>query len=256
MRDVDSSALEIIGCAPVKRPDETLLPVRPVLVARPLSVSESEKHKGVEVGPVAYDARKFRDRGRIVEVSLLGRERDFVVGIDKGNEHAAAFRGKLQTPGDLLREKRAGIFVMALVGRLSRIVQEQGEIKHRRILKLLKHRAIPAEFFLFREEDTIKLLDADKSVFVGGITVVKFVLNEAGKGSELGNVAPEETKIVHLAKDATDLAFAGKNREKSLPRNARVLEGAVDKAKTSANGIAQFRAENRAAALARGGRLG
>ena len=80
-------------------------------------------------------------------------------------------------------------------------------------------------------------------MFVGGITVVKFVLNEAGKGPELGNVAPEETKIVHLAKNAADLAFAGENSEKSLPRDPGVLEGAVHEAKTPANGIAQLRAE-------------
>ena len=102
------------------------------------------------------------------------------MGVDKGDEHAPAFRRKLQPPRDLLREKRAGIFVMALVGRFSRIVQEQGEVKHGRILKLLEHRAIPAKFLRASEENTVKLFDADESVLVGGITVIKLVLNEAG----------------------------------------------------------------------------
>jgi hypothetical protein len=176
-----------------------------------LAVSESEEHESVKIGPVAHDAREFCDGGGVVEVSLLRREGDLIVGIDKSNQHAATLRGKLQAPGDLLRENGAGIFVMALIGRLSRVVQEQGQIEHCRIFELLENSAISPEFFLFREQDPVKLLDADESVFIGGIAVVKFVLNEAGERAELGNVSSEKAKIVHLTKDAADLAFAGEN---------------------------------------------
>ena len=122
-------------------------------------------------------------------------------------------------------------------------MEQQREIKHRRILKLLEHRAIAAKFLLFREEDPIKLFDADESVFVGRITMIKFVLNEAGERAELRNVAPEESKIVHFAKDPADLAFAREDREESLPRNAGVLEGPIDHPEPSPNGVAQLGAE-------------
>ena len=66
------------------------------------------------------------------------------------------------------------------------VVQEQGHVKDGWVFELLKQDAIPAEFFPFREQDAIKLLDADKSVFIGGVTVVKFVLNEAGTAPNSG----------------------------------------------------------------------
>ena len=68
------------------------------------------------------------------------------MGIDQGNKHAAALRGKLQAAGDLLRKKGAGIFALTLVGRFSGIMQEQRQIEHRWVFELLEDGAITANF--------------------------------------------------------------------------------------------------------------
>ena len=48
---------------------------------------------------------------------------------------------------------------------------------------------------------------------------------------------------MHLAKNAPDFAFAGKNREKSFPGDASVLERAVYKAQSATDRVAQLGAE-------------
>src|ERR1700704_2896008 len=80
-------------------------------------------------------------------------------------------------------------------------------------------------------------------MFIGRVSMIKFVLNQASERAELHNVTAEKSKIMHLAKDAAHLALVRKDREKGLPCHAGVLEGAVDEPKAPANGISELRAE-------------
>ena len=114
------------------------------------------------------------------------------MSVHQGDQHAAALGRKLQTARDLLREKGAGIFVLTLVRGLAGVVQEQRQIKHRRILELLEDRPISTKLFLLREQNAIQFFDADQSVFIGGIAVIKFVLHEAGQRAELRECSVRE----------------------------------------------------------------
>ena len=101
------------------------------------------------------------------------------MGVDKGDEHAPAFRRKLQPPATFARETRWylrdgacwPLFPYRAGARRGKAWPDP---------QLLEHRAIPAKFLRVSEENTVKLFDADESVLVGGITVIKLVLNEAG----------------------------------------------------------------------------
>ncbi len=177
---------------------------------------------------VADDAGEFRDGRGVVEVAVLRGGGQLVVRVHQQDEHAPPLRGKLQAAGDLLGQHCAGVLVVAGVGRLAGVVQQQGEIKHGGVFQLLEKRAVAAEAFLFGEEDAVEFLDADEGVFVGGVTVIKLVLHQAGERAELRNIASEEAEIVHFAQDAPDLALAGKDGEEGLAGHAGILKSAVD----------------------------
>ena len=130
-----------------------------------------------------------------------------------------------------------------LLAAFAGVVKEKGQIEHGGIFQLLKQGAIAAEFLGLRKKDAVKLLDADESVFVRGVAVVKFVLNQASECAELRNIASEKAEVVHLAKDAADLAFAGEDRQKSLSGDAGILKGAVHQPQAPANAVPQLSAE-------------
>src|SRR5262245_65933616 len=76
LRHADFSALEIVRHPPVKDPDKPLFPIRPILIAGPLAVGQSQKHQGIEVRAVADDAAECGDSGGSMEIPLLGAAAD------------------------------------------------------------------------------------------------------------------------------------------------------------------------------------
>ena len=77
-------------------------------------------------------------------------------------------------------------------------------------------------------------------MLVGGVAMVKLVLNEAGERAEFLDVASEKSKIVHLAQDSSHLPLARKNGEKGFAGHAGVLERAVDESQSSPDDVTQF----------------
>ena len=207
LRYTDFSALEIVGHPSVENPDKPLFPVGPILIAGALAVGQSKKHQGVEVGAVTNDAGELGDGGGVIEIPLLRRERELVVGVDQRNEHAAALWRELQASRHFLRQNGTRILVITFVAGLAGIVKEKRQIEDGGIFQLLKQGAVTTELLGLGKKDAVEFLDADKSMLVGRVAMIKFVLDQASECAELRNIASEKAEVVHFAQDAADLAL-------------------------------------------------
>ena len=151
--------------------------------------------------------RELGDGGGVIEIPLLGREGELVVGVDQRDEHAAPLRRELQAPRHLLRQHGTRILMMTLVAGLAGVVKEKGQIEDGGIFQLLKQGAVTTEFLGLGKKDAVEFLDAHKSMLVRRVAMIKFVLDQASECAELRNIASEKAEVVHLAKDAADLAL-------------------------------------------------
>ena len=207
-------------------PDQGFLPVGPRFRARSLAVGQRKQHQCVQVGLILHNVRQLRDRGGIVEISLLSNVRKREVVIDEKDERLALLGRQLQAVRDALGENSARLSVRPGPDGFAGIVQEQGQIKNERILELLEESSIRDQLRILRPGQSIELVDANQRMFVGGVTVEKLVLNQTGQLAEFGNVASEEIDPVHHTKDAAHFAFARQNCLKNLARTGRILKRA------------------------------
>ena len=100
---------------------------------------------------------------------------------------------KLKPARDALRKKRARFRVRTRADRLAGVMQQQRQIKNERIREFLEKFAVLDQFRVLGSCQRIELFDADQRVFVRGVTVKKFVLHQAGKLAELGNVSARKS---------------------------------------------------------------
>mgnify|MGYP003345640010 CR=1 FL=1 len=63
-----------------------------------------------------------------------------------------------------------------------------------------------AEGRRFGGPDLVEFFDANQRVLVGGVLMVKLVLDEAVQFAEFGEIFSQHTALVHAAEDAPDLA--------------------------------------------------
>ena len=160
--------------------------------------------------------------------------------IDERDEHPPALGRELQAAGDLVGEQRAGLLVVAGVRGLADIVQQNRKVENRGVLEFLENGAVAVETPFLGEQNGVEFFDANEGVLVSRVAVVEFVLHEAIERAELGDVAAEHAEVVHEPEDATDLAFARKDREEGFPRGGRVLKSAVDEVQAARDEIDQL----------------
>ena len=65
-------------------------------------------------------------------------------------------------------------------------------------------------------------------MFVSGVAVKKFVLHEAVKGAEFGEVAPKDSASMHQAQGSGNLSFAFENLPECFAIFASDPEGAIN----------------------------
>ena len=129
--------------------------------------------------------------------------------IDKQNERFSLLGGKLKPFGHTLREKSARFRMRARSNGATGVVQEQSELKNERIFEIFEKTMISGEFGILCANKRVQFIDAEERVFVRGVAVKEFVLDQAGELSELRNVAAEKIDPVHQAQRAAHFAFLG-----------------------------------------------
>jgi len=157
----------------IKLPDQRLLPVRPRVRARALAVRQRQQHERIEIRLVAHDPRELNGGFRVVEISLLRHVRERQMMVDEQDQGPALRRGKAETRRGPLRKKCARLRMGTRTDRAAGVVQEQREIKNKRVLEFLEEFAVGAELRIFRLHHLVELVDADQGVFVGGVAMEK-----------------------------------------------------------------------------------
>src|SRR6476659_7064443 len=92
--------------------------------------------------------------------------------------------------------------------RAAGIVQKESQVKNKRILKFFEDIPIWPQFWIFCLHHLVQLIDADESVFVCGVAMKEFVLDQAGELTKLGNITAKKIHPVHHSKDPAHLAFS------------------------------------------------
>src|SRR5476651_935105 len=106
------------------------------------------------------------------------------------------------------------------------VVQQQGEIEHEWVFEFLEQLSILNQLRIIGRGECVQLIDADQSMFVGGVAMKKLVLHETGELPKLRKITPEKIDTMHHAQNATDLAFARKNSFEYFAGFLRVLKSA------------------------------
>src|SRR5205814_10202683 len=91
---------------------------------------------------------------------------------------------------------------------LAGVMQQQRQIKDKRIGQLLEKFPIFKQFGIFRVSQCVELVNADQRVFVRGVAVKKFMLHQTSKLAELGNVLTEEIEPMHQPQSPPNFSFA------------------------------------------------
>src|SRR5437868_495643 len=91
---------------------------------------------------------------------------------------------------------------------LAGVMQQQRQIKNKRISQLLEKLAILDELRIFRSRQPVELVNADQRMFVRGIAVKKFMLHQTGKLAEFGNVLTEDIEPMHQPQSPPNFSFA------------------------------------------------
>ena len=110
-----------------------------------------------------------------------------------------------ETAGDAFGEATADFGVITGEG-FAGVVEEKREVENEGAFDFLKDIGVVAGGGIFCVGDSVEFFDADEGVFVGGVLVVEFVLDEAGKLSKLGYVFAEESDLVHGPEDGGDVS--------------------------------------------------
>src|SRR6266576_4909465 len=108
--------------------------------------------------------------------------------IHQQNQHLAFTRVKLKTARYALRKNRARFRMWPGSDSLAGVMQQQRQIKDKRIGQLLEKFPIFKQFGIFRSRQRVELVNADQRVFIRGVAVKKFMLHQTSKLAELRNV--------------------------------------------------------------------
>ena len=127
--------------------------------------------------------------------------------VHEQNQRPSLGRGKPQARRCSLGEKRARLRVWTRAHRAAGVVKEEREIKDKRVREVFKQPPVGAKFWILRLHHGVEFVDANQGVFVGCVTMEKFVLHQAGELSKFRNVSAEKIDPVHHAQDAAHLAF-------------------------------------------------
>ena len=195
--------------AMVELPEQQVLPVG---IAAPGTgaerIGEGEEHEQVEPFLGLHDAGEFDDRVLIVEVLA---PRDLGHGemvIDQKDQRGKIGAFQPHPARHAHRVDRAG-FRMALgVFRFAGVVEEHRQIEDVGPRHLLQDGAVLREGRLGGVDDFVEHLDANERVFVGGVTMKKFVLHQAGQGRNSGKKRPSKPSSCMLRKARLHLSLA------------------------------------------------
>ena len=236
--------LRALRGAVVKLPEQEVLPVG---IAAPGAgaqrVGEGEEHEQVEPLLRLDDAGEFDDGVLVVEVLAPGDLRHGEVVVDEEDERGEIGALQAHAARDAHRVDRAGLGVALGVVRLAGVVEQHGQVEDVGPRRLLQERAVLGEGRFGGVDDLVEHLDADEGVLVGGVTMEKFVLHQAGEGAELGEEAAEKSEFVHGAQGAADLPLARKDGQERFAHRGLVDEAAVDHVEPAAQAQLQLGAE-------------
>ena len=110
----------------------------------------------------------------------------------------------------------------------SGVVKNQGDVEGVGIGMFDDDVPVDGDSWVVVFDESIELVNATKSVFVGGVAVKKFVLDEAVEGAEFGEVAPKDSTSMHQAQGAGNLSFAFENLPERFAVFASDPEGAIN----------------------------
>src|SRR4030095_16734592 len=142
-------------------------------------------------------SRELTHRHRVINVAALRDIRKRNVVIHQQDQHLAFGRTELQATRHPLCENRARFRMRPGPDRFASVMQQQRQIKDKGICEFFEKVSVLDKLWIFGSRQRIELIDTDQSMFVGGITVKKLVLHQAGKLSKLRNILSEKIEPVH-----------------------------------------------------------
>ena len=156
----------------------------------------------------------------------------------------------LQAVAESRCEHGRAVDVFADVFGAAGIVKNDGEVERVGIGDFVKEAAIDSAARIVLGDELVELFDAAQRVFVGGVAVEKFVLDEAVERAEFRQVTAEKSDAVHEAQHARDITFAFEDRLECFAVGFRATEGPVDVVPVLRDEAADLRAELEVAKLA------
>src|SRR2546430_1431798 len=108
--------------------------------------------------------------------------------IHQQDQHLAFTRIELKTARCAFRKDRARFRMRPGADSLAGVMQQQRQIKNKRIGQLLEKLPILEQLGTFRSRQRVELVNADQRVFIRGVAVKKFMLHQTSKLAELRNV--------------------------------------------------------------------
>src|SRR5438067_426476 len=95
--------------------------------------------------------------------------------------------------------------------RLSGIVQQECQVKDQWVMQVFEQFPVTDELDILGAGQRVQLIDANQSMFVGGITMEELVLDQAGQLAKFRQITTEEIHPVHHPQDPANLSFLGNN---------------------------------------------
>lgn len=134
--------------------------------------------------------------------------------------------------------------------RASRIVKNESDIESVGIDDFVEETSENFQARMGVADEFVEFVDATERVFVCGIAVEEFVLNQAIEGAEFRKVSSEEADAMHLAKGFGDLAFAFEDGLEGITVCLEVAERFVDIVPMACDESSHLRRESEIAQLA------
>ena len=200
----------------MKLQHEAFLPAGPRVGRGAVRVGEGEEEKRVEVGGIFDDGGELRDDLRVVEIAGGGKAPEGQVVVDQKHDERAARALNLQAVAESRSEHGRAVDVFADVFGAAGVVKNDGEVERVGVGDFVEEAAIDSAARVVLGDELVELFDAAQRVFVGGVAVEKFVLNEAIECAEFRQIASEESDAVHESQDASDIALAFEDRLESF----------------------------------------
>jgi hypothetical protein len=129
------------------------------------------------------------------------------------------------------------------------VVQQKGEVKEIRAFQAFEQFGVMIERGGVGVPDPVEFFQADQGVFIGGVTMIKLVLDQAGQTAELGQELAEQADLVHGAQDGGDIAAFLQDLEKGIVDMRIMDEGTIDQVQLVANELSEVRVQAQAALL-------